>query len=239
MPIAYFSANRTLTVPRQPVFMKTLLLFFTLLLSTLAFAQERPQETRPAPSPERQKEIRDSIRARSRVKFIKREREEAMKYEADRALLMPKMERTSIFRIGIPGWLMRLGIRAGKDDFDTVEEYRAVRQLSKGIRSLRVAAFAENPAYEAKILREQYERFIKRKKGEPVMYVRAPEGGVQIHFKERNGKIKLLTLMAYGDEGAAVIRLKANFSEKHLKKALDLMKDTAEDSAGVLIDTEI
>lgn len=217
--------------------MKSLVLLFSLvLLNTLSFAQERPQETRPAPSPSRQTEIRDSIRARGRVKFLKEAK--SITYEADRALLMPKMERTSIFRIGIPGWLMRLGIRAGKDDFDTVEEYRAVRNLSKGIRALRVAAFVDNPAYDAKKLLHEYERFIKRKKGEPVMFVRAPEGGVQIHVKQRRGKVKLLTLMAYGEEGAAVIRLKSNFSEKHLKKALELMKDAAEESAGVVIDTE-
>ncbi len=208
-----------------------------LILSTLAFAQDRPQETAPAPGPERQKEIRDSIRAKGRVKFLNEA--ESTSYEADKALLMPKMERTSIFRIGIPGWLMRIGIRAGKDDFDTVEEYRAVRKLSKGIRALRVAAFIENPAYDAQKLLHEYERFIKRKKGEPVMYVRAPEGGVQIHVKERRGKIKLITLMAYGDEGAALIRLKSKFSEKHLQQALELMKDTAEDTGGVLIDTEI
>ncbi|MFK8056551.1 MAG: DUF4252 domain-containing protein [Saprospiraceae bacterium] len=215
-----------------------LLLLLTLLLSTLAFAQDRPQETRPAPSPSRQTEIRDSIRARSRVKFIERENEGPMKYQADRALLMPKMERTSIFRIGIPGFLMRLALRAGKGDFDSEEEFRAVRKLSKGVRSLRVAAFAENPAYEAKKLREDYERFIKRKKGEPVLFVRAPEGGVQIHVKQRRGKIKLITLMAYGDEGAAIVRLKSNFSEKHLKQALKLMTEAAEESAGVVIDTE-
>jgi len=217
--------------------MKSLLLIFTLLLSALAFGQDRPQETRPALSPSRQKEIRDSIRAKGRVKFL--DEAKAITYEADRALLMPIMERTSIFRIGLPGWLVRLGIRAGKEDFDSVEEYRAVRKLSKGIRSLRVAAFVENPAYDAKKLLAQYDRFIKRKKGEPVMYVRAPEGGVQIHVKEKNGKIKLLTLMAYGEEGAAVIRLKSNFKEKHLRKALELMKDAAEESAGVVIDTEI
>jgi len=206
------------------------------MLCTLALAQERPQETRPAPGPERQKEIRDSIRARGRVKFLNESK--PISYEADRGLLMPKMERTSIFRIGIPGWLMRLGIRAGKDDFETIEEYRAVRKLSKGIRALRVAAFVENPAYDAKKLLGQYTKYIKRKKGDPVMYVRAPEGGVQIHVVEKRGKIKLISLMAYGDEGAAVIRLKSKFSEKHLKQALELMKDTAEESAGIVIDTE-
>jgi len=41
--------------------MKSLLLFLSLLLTSLAFAQERPQSTAPAPGPERQKEIRDSI----------------------------------------------------------------------------------------------------------------------------------------------------------------------------------
>lgn len=217
--------------------MKTLFFLLSLLMTSLAFAQERPQETAPAPSPERHKEIRDSIRAKGRVKFLNEAK--SISYEADKALLMPKMERTSIFRIGIPGWLMRLGIRAGKGDFDTVEEYRAVRKLSKGIRALRVAAFIDNPAYDADKLLQEYDRFIKRKKGEPVMYVRAPEGGVQIHTKERRGKIRLITLMAYGDEGAAVIRLKSKFSEKHLKQALEIMKDTAEQTGGVIIDTEI
>ncbi len=222
---------------RQSVFMKVLLLLTSLLLTSFVFAQERPQETAPAPSPERQREIRDSIRAKGRVKFLNEA--ESIKYEADRALLMPKMEHTSIFRIGIPGWLMRMSLRAGKDDFDTDEEYLAVRHVSKGIRSLRVAAFVDNPAYSSDKLLDEYERFIKRKKGEAVMYIRAPEGGVQIHVKERRGKIKLITLMAYGDEGAAVLRLKSKFSEKHLKEALELMKDTAEDTGGVVIDTDI
>jgi len=46
-------------------------------------------------------------------------------------------------------------------------------------------------------------------------------------------------MSAYGDEGAAVIRLKSKFSEKHLKQALELMKETAKDTGGVVIDTEI
>jgi len=216
--------------------MTSLLLFFVLFLSTLAFAPERTQEILPAPSPSRQKEIRESTRAKGRVKFLNEAK--SISYEADRALLMPKMERTSIFRIGIPGWLMRLALRAGKDDFDSVEEYRAIRKLSKGFRALRVAAYVDNPAYDAKKLLQGYEQFIKRKKGEPVMYVRAPEGGVQIHVKQRRGKVKLISLMAYGDEGAAVIRLKSNFKEKHLKQALEFMKDAAEESAGVVIDTD-
>ena len=173
--------------------MKSLLLFLSLLLTSLAFAQERPQSTAPAPGPERHKEIRDSIRAKGRVKFVN----------------------------------------------ETDEEYRATRIIAKDIRALRIAAFVDNPAYSSEKLLKEYDRFIKRKKGEPVMYVRAPEGGVQIHVKERRGKIRLITLMAYGDEGAAVIRLKSKFSEKHLKQALELMKETAKDTGGVVIDTEI
>jgi hypothetical protein len=217
--------------------MKSLFTLLFLSLAVVCFAQERPQETAPAPGPERQKEIRDSIRALGRVRFIEKDADEGMKYEADRALLMPKMERSSIFRIGIPGWLMRLGLRSGRSEFDSEEEYKATRQIAKGIRSLRIAAFANNPAYEAKDLIQDYAKFIKRKKAEPVMYVRAPEGGVQIHVKERRGKVKLVTLLAYGEEGAAIIRLKSKFSEKHLRKALELMKDSAEETAGVVIDT--
>lgn len=211
-----------------------------LSLAQQAMAQERPQETRPGPTPERQIEIRDSIRARGRVHFKEKDEDEkdVIRYQADRALLMPKMERSSIFRIGIPGWLMRLGLRAGKDDFDDKEEYKDVRQLAKRIRSLRVAAFANNGVYNQKDLLSQYMKYINRKKGEPVMQVRAPDGGVQIHVKERNGKVKLITLLAYGDEGAAVIRLKSKIREKDLKRALELMKDAAEDTAGVEINTD-
>lgn len=217
-----------------------LFLSILLLLSQQGNAQERPQETRPGPTPERHKEIRDSIRAHGRVRFVDEEdsKSEKINYQADRALLMPKMERSSIFRIGIPGWLMRIGVRAGKDDFEDENEYREVRQLAKRIRALRIAAYANNGVYNQKELLAQYMKYIKRKKGEPVMQVRAPGGGVQIHVKERNGKVKLISLLAYGEEGAAVIRLKSKIREKDLRRALDLMKDAAEDTAGVQIDTD-
>jgi len=219
------------------------LLLTTLLIASSClnlFGQERPQETRPSPSPERQVEIRDSIRAigRERFRLNSDKAETGISYEADRALLMPKMERSSIFRIGIPGWLMRLGLQAGKDDFDTDEEYYATKALSKRIRSLRIAAYANNPAYSQQKLLSEYNRFVKRRKCDPVMIVRAPGGGIQIHVKERRGKVKLITLVAYGNEGAALIRLKSKIREKDLRTALALMTETAENSAGVEIDVD-
>ncbi len=216
-----------------------ILITFLIGFCTTGFAQERPQETKPAPSPERQREIRDSIRNRSRVAFVKEDADNKINYNADRALLMPRMERSSIFRIGIPGWLMRLAMISGKDDFDSEEEYVATRQLLKRIRGLRIAAFANNDSYDRQRLLKDYKKFIKRRNGEPVMIVRAPQGGVQIHVKQnRRGVVRLISLVAYGDEGAAVIRLKAKIREKDLRAALRLMTDAAEDTAGVAVDTD-
>lgn len=218
----------------------SLLLLLALAAPALADAQEAPQSTKPAPSPERQREIRDSIRQRSRVRFVERDEEKrgGIGYEPDRALLMPRMERTAIFRIGIPGWLMRLGLRAGRDEFDTRGEYRATRSVLKSVRKLRVAAFADNGAYDARDLLRQYMRYVRRRRAEPVLQVRAPGGGVQIHIKERRGKVRMITLVAYGDEGAAVIRLKGKLGEAELREALDLMRDAAEEAGGVEVDTE-
>jgi len=218
---------------------RLLLLATCCLFAGLLAAQERPQETKPAPSPDRQIEIRDSIR--SRVRFVKTDRDDdkdGISYTADRALLMPRMERASIFRIGIPGFLMRLGLRGGREDFDSDEEYAAVRQLLKRVRGLRVAAFADNPAYDERTLREEYARFVKRKRSEPAMFVMSPEGGVSIDVKQnRRGVVRLISLLAYGEEGAAVIRFKTKIREKDLRRALELMTDTARETAGVEIDT--
>lgn len=209
-------------------------------------AQELPQSNRPAETPERQREIRDSIRERGRVHF-ERDAEEgaeqgdgarALAYRPDRALLMPRMERTAIFRIGVPGWLMRVGLRAGRDDFDSEEEYRATREILRGVRAVRVAAYANNGAFDADKLLRHYLRYAKRKRGEPVLQVRAPGGGVQIHVKERRGTVRLITLLAYGDEGAAVIRLKSRFKERHLRRALEYMVESADEELGVRIDAE-
>ena len=219
----------------------TLLLALALLPALPILAQEAPKSTRPAPSPERQREIRDSIRQRSRVRFAERDddgRAEKIGYEPDRALLMPRMERTAIFRIGIPGWLMRLGLRAGRDEFDSRAEYRATRGVLGAVRKLRVAAYAANEAYDARDLLRHYLRYVRRRRAEPVMQVRAPGGGVQIHVKERRGRVRMITLLAYGDEGAAVIRLKAKLGERELREALDLMKEAAEETGGVEIDTD-
>ena len=207
----------------------------------LALAQEAPQSTRPAPSPERQREIRDSIRQRSRVRFRERDEGEAggIGYEPDRALLMPRMERTAIFRIGVPGWLMRLGLRAGRDEFDSRGEYAATRSVLKSVRKLRVAAFADNGAYDAGDLLRQYLKYVRRRNAEPVLQVRAPGGGVQIHVKERRGKVRMIALVAYGDEGAAVIRLKGKLGPDELREALQLMEEAAEESGGVEVDTDV
>ena len=219
--------------------MRLTLVTLLLTVCSAAFGQELPQSSKPGPTPERQKEIRDSIRQRSRVKFLDDEGREGIGYEADRALLMPKMERTSIFRIGVPGWLMRFVVNVSRDEFDSDEEYRATKRLMKRVRGIRVAAFVQNPAYDSEKLLREYQRFVKRKKSEPVMLVRAPEGGVQIDVKQRrNGTVRLISLVAYGDEGAAVIRLKTKIREKDLKRALKFMTDAAEESAGVEIDTE-
>ncbi len=215
-------------------------LFLLLVCSTaLANAQERPQSTRPAETPERQREIRDSIRARGRVHFDREADEGKTRYEPDRALLMPSMERTAVFRIGIPGWLMRTGVRMGRKDFDDDEEYRATRAIMRGVRGVRIAAFVDNGAYDNKRLLKRYLRYSKRKRTEPVMQIRAPGGGVQIHVKERRGTVRLITLLAYGDEGAAVIRLKSRFKEKHLRRALDYMLESAEEEGGIEINTDV
>ena len=226
---------------------KTLtLLSFILVLGTSAglFAQERPQSTGPTLSREEQNAQRDSIRQRSRVRFKEREASEGeggklTRYEPDRALFMPAMERSAIFRIGVPGWLIRLGMKAGRDDFDSDEEYLATRDMLRGLKSVRVAAFTDNPAYTAAKLRRQYDRFARRRRLEPLLMVRAQGGGVSIDFKERRGKVKRITLLAYGDEGAAVIRIKSKFSEKHLRRAIQLMKEEADDEFGIEIDTEV
>ena len=224
----------------KPSLLSSLLFCLALGLAPTLYAQERPQETRPAPSPERQREIRDSIRAIGRERFRIKEEGTTSKtrYQADRALFMPRMERTSIFRIGIPGWLMRFGLTLSRDEFDTQEEYRAARKLSKRIRGLRVAAFVDNAAYSQQQIVEDYAKFVKRRRGEPVMVVKAPLGGVQIHVKERRGRVKLISLIAYGEDGAAIVRLKANISGADLAQALQLMTETAESTAGVEIDAE-
>lgn len=207
------------------------------LTTAILYAQERPQETVPAPSPERQKEIRDSIRARSRVKFTDRESEEKIRYEPDRALLMPAMERSAIFRIGLPMWLMRFGISANRDEFDSEEEYKATRYMMRRIRKVRIAAYANNAAYSAEKLRKQYSKFNKRRRTEPVLTVRAPGGGVSIDVKMRRGKVKRVNLLAYGDEGAAVIRVKCRIGEKDVRKLLSMLEDETEDS-GIILDID-
>lgn len=225
-----------------------LLCLVWLATQTRLLAQERPQSTGPTLSREEQNAQRDSIRERSRIRFKDREGDpdsevaEAKKklsYEPDRALFMPTMERRAIFRIGLPGWLIRLGMRAGRDDFDSDQDYAATRAMLKGLKAIRVAAYTDNPAYTSALLRKQYTRYTKRRRLEPLLMVKAPGGGVSIDFKERRGKIKRITLLAYGDEGAAVIRIKSKFSTDHLKRAIELMKDEADDQLGIEIDTEI
>ncbi len=221
---------------------------------TRGFAQERPQSTGPTLSREEQNAQRDSIRERSRIRFKDREAsadaddgrdgedaetKKKMRYEPDRALFMPAMERRAVFRIGVPGWLIRLGMRAGRKDFDSDEEYAATKAMMKGLKSIRVAAFTDNPAYTSALLRKQYTRYAKRRRLEPLLMVRAREGGVSIDFKERRGKVKRITLLAYGDEGAAVIRIKSKFSTDHLRRAIELMKDEADDKLGIEIDTDL
>ena len=229
----------------------TLLCLLNLCAQTQGFAQERPQSTGPTMSREEQNAQRDSIRERSRIRFKNREETAAsddggesevkkkMRYEPDRALFMPAMERRAIFRIGVPGWLIRLGMRAGRKDFDSEQEYAATKAMMKGLKSIRVAAFTDNPAYTSALLRKQYTRYTKRRRLEPLLMVRAREGGVSIDFKERRGKVKRITLLAYGEEGAAVIRIKSKFSTDHLKQAIELMKDEADDKLGIEIDTDI
>ncbi len=204
-------------------------------------AQTRPQSTGPTLSREEQIAQRDSIRARARIRFKEREEEEKKRtrYEPDRALFMPAMERSAIFRIGLPGWLIRLGMRAGREEFESEEEYAATKAMMKGLKSVRVAAYTENPAYTSALLRKQYARYTKRRRLEPLLMVKAPGGGVSIDFKERRGKIKRITLLAYGDEGAAVIRIKSKFSIDHLKRAIDLMKDEVDEELGIEIDTDL
>lgn len=200
---------------------------------------QRPQETRPGPTPTEQQAIIDSIRNAQRVRFHRDDDEEAgMRYTADRALLMPRMERSSIFRIGLPGWLMRLGLRFTRDEFDTEEEYLATRSLLKRIRGLRVAAFARNPAYDQQRLRRDYERYVRRRRADPVLVVRAPEGGVQIHVRERRGRVRLISLVAYGAEGAAVVRLKTRLREGDVRRALNFLTETAAEEAGITIDAD-
>jgi hypothetical protein len=218
--------------------MSRYLLLLSLVLSIHSlWAQERPQETVPAPSPQRQLEIRDSIRARSRVKFSDREVVDKIRYEPDRALLMPAMERSAIFRIGLPMWLMRAGISASRDEFDSEEEYKAARYMMRRIRKLRIAAYANNPAYSASKLQRQYARFNKRKRTEPVLTVRAPGGGVSIDVKVRRGKVRRVNLLAYGDDGAAVIRVKCRIGEKDVRKLLSMMQEETVDK-GIIIDIE-
>ena len=219
-----------------------LALLLLLAVADATHAQERPQETRPAPTPERQRELRDSIRARGRVRFADTGdaagEPRRIRYEADRALLMPRMERASVFRVGIPGWLMRVAVNAGSDEFDSEGEYEATRELMRRIRGLRVAAYVNNAAYDPDALRREYRRFARRRRAEPVLLVRAPGGGVSIDVKQRRGRVRLISLLAYGDEGAAVIRLKTRIREGDLQRAIALMREAAEDSAGVEIDVE-
>ena len=235
--------------------MRFLLAVF-LLLPLAALAQDRPQSTGPTKTREAERAERDSIRARSRVRFREnapvaaqdggddeagegRERRRGIGYEPDRALLMPAMERTAVFRIGLPGWLIRTGMRLGRDEFDSDEEYRATRALLRGLRSVRVAAFVDNPAYDAERLRRQYARYARRRRLEPVLFVKAPGGGVSIDVKERRGKIKRITLLAYGDEGgAAVIRIKSRFRAEHLRRAIALMTQEVDEEMGIEIDVE-
>ena len=223
-----------------------LLLAVFLLLPLAALAQERPQSSGPTKTREAERAERDSLRAQSRVRFRKTEDDEAggkrkvMRYEPDRALLMPAMERTAIFRIGVPGWLLRLGLQAGREDFDTDEEYLATREIMRGVKSIRVAAYADNGAYDAQKLRRQYLRYARRRRMEPVLFVKAPGGGVSIDVKERRGRIKRITLLAYGDEGgAAVIRLRARFRPQHLKRAIAIMTEEVDEEMGIEIDTDI
>lgn len=214
-------------------------LSLALALALPLLAQEAPQSTCPAPGPERQREIRDSIRQRSRVRFAERDDADAkVGYEPDRALLMPRMERTAIFRIGIPGWLMRLGLRTAREGFDERAEYTATRSVLKTVRKLRVAAYADNDAYDVRGLLRDYSKYVRRRRAEPVMQVRAPGGGVQIHVRERRGKVRLITLLAYGDDGAAVIRLKAKIGPEDVREALALMREAANESSGVDVDTD-
>ena len=226
-----------------------LFLFLSLLLPLSALAQERPQSSGPTKSREAERAERDSLRARSRVRFRKTEEREARdasddaaarltRYEPDRALLMPAMERAAVFRIGVPGWLIRAGMKLGREDFDSEREYRATLQLMHGLKSIRIAAFVDNPAYDADELRRKYLRYTRRRRMEPVLFVKAPGGGVSIDVKERRGRIKRITLLAYGDEdGAAVIRLKSRFRPEHLRRAIALLTEEVDEELGIDIDT--
>ena len=223
------------------------LLTLLLLLPLAALAQERPQSSGPTKTRETERAERDSIRARSRVRFRENEGDDAdgesarlTRYEPDRALLMPAMERAAVFRIGVPGWLLRTFVKAGREDFDSEEEYRATRELIRGLKSVRVAAYVNNPAYDAGELRRKYARYTRRRRMEPVLLVRAPGGGVSIDVKERRGKIKRITLLAYGDDdGAAVIRLKSRFRTEHLRRAIALLTEEVDEELGIEIDTEV
>lgn len=224
-----------------------LLASLALGLGAEALAQDRPQSSGPTKTRAAEQAERDSIRARSRMRFRENDRDgdgepderRGMRYEPDRALFMPAMERAAIFRIGVPGFLLRAGLKAGRNDFDTDEAYRATREILHGVKAIRVAAFVDNPAYDARQLQRQYARYTRRRRMEPVLFVRAPGGGVSIDIKERRGKIKKITLLAYGDEGgAAVIRLKSRFSQKHLRRALALMTSELDEEMGIEIDTE-
>ena len=218
------------------------LLTLLTLAAAPALAQDKPQSSGPTKSREAERAERDSLRAHSRVRFredagVGDEERGGIGYEPDRALLMPAMERTAVFRIGIPGWLLRVGTRIGRDDFDSDAEYRATRALLRGLRSIRIAAFVDNPAYAPEKLRRQYARYVKRRRLEPVFLVRAPGGGVSIDVKERRGKIRRITLLAYGDEGgAAVIRVRSRFSPEHLREAIALMTEEVDEEMGIEID---
>ena len=240
--------------------LSTALLLAVLLPAGPALAQERPQSSGPTKTREAERAERDSLRQRSRVRFRDREtlaegeaaeggeadtdgaREQRRRrrYEPDRALLMPAMERRAVFRIGVPGWLVRAGTAMGREEFDSDEEYRATRALLRGLKSIRVAAFVDNSAYDPDKLRRQYARYASRRRMEPVLFVKAPGGGVSIDVKERRGRIKRITLLAYGEEGgAAVIRIKSRFSPKHLRRAIALMTQEVDEELGIEIDVGV
>ena len=243
-------------MPTNTLLLKTVclgrmcLVLLTLLPLASGWAQTRPQETGPTITPERERTIRDSIRQRSRVRFARRDSLAAvaaaadkpsrqLSYEPDRALLMPAMERSAIFRIGIPRWAMRLGLQANRQDFESDAEYEAAKIIVRSIRSIRLAAYAPHSAYSADRLLRRYTRYIKRRpRHEPVLQIRAPGGGVQIHVKERRGVVKRISLLAYGDEGAAVIRVKGRFTIDKMRDVVKLLTERSDQSFGVEIDVE-
>jgi len=126
-------------------------------------------------------------------------------------------------KISLPGWVVRFGAMIGRKVVDD-EEAKEALEVAKKIRFFRLLQIEDSNPVSTKDVK-CLTRKLKRRKFEPIVFIREGSMRTQVMVKEKNGLIRNLFLLVQDDESFTMVSLKMKLHINDINKVIQMLKE--------------